>query len=423
MDTSELFLIDAEQLAAELQRFAAARRGSATDAVAAACEELADLLRTVDLADHARCAKALARSLASATSPEDLGWRRELAQALGNEVGVVTDALRRRVAVTDGAAFADDWMQRLAQFAPGAEAAPVVVLAPPPVPPPADPPAAVPALAPVANRGESRGDSRGDNQRQTALRQAAQLHASLPQTHRSARAGVERVVADLVGQARIDITKVGTWPLPVSVRAAPEALVVLDAALACLPVPRRVHAHAKAGLLSLDLAYDAERRTAAPTAEALAVLAAAGGRIDFTAGGLRLSLPRDAAHPLVVVLRAAHGWMAVHALQYTLAAGPGDDPWLVEATGLPVAQLPAPETPVHVWRHDLPALAAQACPATWVALVSDASGRLMPLCAPPAGSVGVAPLGHPKGDIRQAQHKKATPVIPPRPPAGHRLRK
>lgn len=376
METSELFLIDAEQLAAELQRFATTRRGMATEAVAASCEELADLLRTVDLADHARCARAMARSLARADGPDGLPWRRELAQALGTEIGVVTDALRRRAGVTGGAAFADGWMQRLAQFEPAAAPEPQATLPPPAPPAPAEPPPVAPAVAPV------NGDSA--DQRQTALLQAVHLHATLPQTRRAARAGVERVVADLVGQARIDITQVGPWPLPVPVRAAPQALAVLAAALACLPAPRRLLAQANATLLSLDLAYDDDQRAALPTAEAMAVLAAAGGRIDATPGGLRLSLPRDTQRPLVVVVRAAHGWIAVHALQYAVATGPGDSLWLSEATGLPAAQLGAPEAPAHMWRHDLPALAADACPASWQALVSDASGRLMPLCAPPA---------------------------------------
>ncbi len=378
MDTSELFLIDAEQLAAELQRFAAGRRGATTEAVAAACEELADLLRTVDLADHARCAKALARSLASAREADVLPWRRELAQALGSEIGVVADALRRRAGVSGSAAFADGWMQQLAQFEPAAAppplpappAAPATPATPAPVPPPAPDPAAAPAT-----------DSAG--QRQTALLQAAQLHASLPQTHRAARAGVERVVADLVGQARIDIAQVGPWPLPVPVRAAPEALAVLAAALACLPAPRRLLAQANASLLSLDLAYDADPGAEPPSPQCQAVLAAAGGRIDTTPGGLRLSVPRDTQRPLVVVLRAAHGWMAVHALQVAEAASAGDSAWLADATGLPANQLGAPEAPAPLWRHDLPALAAQACPTFWKALVSDASGRLMPLCVPP----------------------------------------
>lgn len=377
MDTSELFLIDAEQLAAELQRFAAARRSTATEAVAAVCEELADLLRTVDLADHARCARALGRSLARASASEGLPWRRELARALGDEIGVVADALRRRAAVVGGAAFADGWMQRLTQFEPSAAPppAPHPVLALPLPLPPALSPAAPPAMASVSDGGAA--------QRDTALLQAAQLHASLPQTHRAARAGVERVVADLVGQARIHIAQVGPWLLPAPVRAAPEALAVLVAALACLPAPSRVLAQADATLLSLDLAYEADLRAAPPTAEARAALAAAGGRIDATAGGLRLSLPRDTRRPLVVALRAAHGWIAVHALQYAAATAASDSPWLCEAAGLPSAQLPAPETPTPMWRHDLPALAAQACPAFWTALVSDASGRLMPLCAPP----------------------------------------
>jgi len=378
MDTSELFLIDAEQLAAELQRFAAARRGATTEAVAAACEELADLLRTVDLADHARCAKALARSLASAsaTDADGLPWRRELAQALGSEIGVVADALRRRAGVAGGPAFADGWMQRLAQFEPSA--------APPPLPvPPPSPAMPAPEPQPAPELPPAPASDGGAGHRQTALLQAAQLHASLPQTHRAARPGVERVVGDLVGQARIDIAQVGAWPLPVPVRAAPEALAVLTAALACLPAPGRVLAQANATLLSLDLAYDADQRAELPTATAEAALAAAGGRIDATPGGLRLSLPRDTQRPLVVVLRAAHGWIAVHALQYAKAASAGDSPWLAEATGLAPAQLAAPETPAPMWRHDLPALAAQACPAFWKALVSDASGRLMPLCAPP----------------------------------------
>ena len=236
-------------------------------------------------------------------------------------------------------------------------------------------PAVAPAVAPV------HGDSA--DQRQTALLQAAQLHATLPQTHRAARAGVERVVADLVGQARIDITQVGPWPLPVPVRAAPEALAVLAAALACLPAPRRLLAQANATLLSLDLAYDADIIAEGSTAEAIAALGAAGGRIDATVSGLRLSLPCDTQRPQVVVLRAARGWIAVHALQYAVATGPGDSVWLSEATGLPAAQLGDPEAPTHMWRHDLPALAAHACPASWMALVSDATGRLMPLCVPP----------------------------------------
>jgi hypothetical protein len=378
MDTSELFLIDAEQLAAELQRFAAAQRGASTEAAAAACQELADLLRTVDLADHARCARALARSLASATVADGLPWRRELAQALGSEIGVVADALRRRAALAGSTAFADAWMQRLAQFEPAGALPPPAPPAPAPLPPPAAAPAPAPAVA-AADAPASHG---GAVQRQTALLQAAQLHASLPQTHRGARAGVERVVADLVGQARIDIAQIGGWPLPVPVRAAPEALAALAAALAGLPAPQRVLAQANATLLCLDLAYDADLRTAPPGDAAQAAMAAAGGCIDTTPGGLRLSLPRDTRRPPVVVLRAAHGWVAVHALQYAVAAGSGDKRWLAEATGLPAAQQCAPETPAQMWRHDLPALAAQCCPPSWKALVSDASGRLMPLCAP-----------------------------------------
>ncbi len=211
----------------------------------------------------------------------------------------------------------------------------------------------------------------------TALRQARLLHASLPQTLGASRAGVERVIADLVMQARSSLSVLAGWPLPSPLSGAAEALDSLGSALALLPPPAALKAWSADHVLGVDLSGPDAASAAAQAAAQ--VVAGVGGRTEALPDGLRLLVPRDPCWPRVVVWRGAQGWFAVHALQADAA------PHLV-------APAAPPEAATSAWRHDLPAADLWSRPADWHALVSDAAGRLMPLlrvaCHSPPTSEG-----------------------------------
>jgi hypothetical protein len=267
------------------------------------------------------------------------------------------------------------------------------------------------------------------------LAQARSLHEGLAQTPASARAGIERVIAGLVGQARLSCEQLGGTALPAALLAAPEALATMAAALAAamaaLPAGPTLRASAAAGVLSVEINH------CQPSDHALAavgqIIGHCGGRVDVLPDGLRLSVPRDPRRPLVVVLRCPQGWFALHSLQFEglvvadgaavhpktglasihsaaqasghaseHASGPASRPAQgrisrAASTARRTASLrigaaslqldlniedAAPEPPVAVWRYELPAAAQWPMPAQWQAMVSDSSGRLMPLLMP-----------------------------------------
>ncbi len=376
-ELSELFLVDAESRNAELQRFAAGARGATPVHAAGAAAELADLLRSFGLAPHARCARALALALPQAAAPGGTGaveWRL-LVTSLSAEVADVTDRLRRQTVIADPARFVDHWLAQLGRLTAPEVTSPAVAARMPASDARADtaagaasadgPAAAAPGRLPQAPDTRVADAEAAEAQRcRTALRQARLLHESLPQTLGTAGAGVERVIADLVAQARTSLSDLAGWPLPAPLSAAPEALQSLVAALALLPRPRALQPWTSASVLGVDLAgIDAASPAGLAAARAVADV---GGCAEALPDGLRLHLPRDPCRPSVVVWRSAAGWFAVPALQ----AGASH----------PAAQAASPpEAAASLWRYELPDAQAWSRPPDWQALVSDARGRVMPL--------------------------------------------
>jgi hypothetical protein len=365
---SELFLVDAESRNADLQRFAAGARGATLASAASAADELADLLRSFGLAPHAGCARALARALpkAAAAVGNDPGEWRRLVTALAAEVADLTDRLRRQTAIADPARFVDHWLAQLAQLvrptspdaaAPAAAAALLSAVV--------GETAAAPLATPLAPDTRSAHAEAAEAQRRhTALQQARLLHESLPQTPGPSRAAVERVIADLVAQARSSVSVLAGWPLSSPLSAAPEALQSLASVIATLPRPRALQAWAAASELGLDLdGLDPASPSAQAAARALAEL---GGCAQALPDGLRLRLPRDPCQPSVVLWRGAQGWFAVPALQ-------------ADARHRAADPASPPEAAACLWRYELPASDAWSRPPDWQALVCDASGRVMPL--------------------------------------------
>jgi hypothetical protein len=368
---SELFLVDAESRNAELQRFAAGARGATPASAASAADELADLLRSFGLASHARCARALALGLPKATAQaaSDAGAWRRLVTALAAEVADLTDRLRRQAAIADPARFVDSWLVQLDRLrspdASGLAAAPAPAVPGDAVAEAEAEATVVPLALPlVPDTRAADAEVAEAQRRRTALQQARLLHESLPQTPGPARAPVERVITDLVAQARVSLPALAGWALPSSLSAAPEAFEALAAALATLPRPRALQAWSTASELGLDLAgIDAASPAAHAAAQALADV---GGCAEALPDGLRLQVPRDPCRPQVVVWLGAQGWFAVAALQAG-ATHPAADP-----------TRPA-EPAACLWRYELPAARAWSKPPDWQALVCDASGRVMPL--------------------------------------------
>ena len=470
---SELFLIDAEQLNSELQRFMQRERGAAS--AASAADALADLLRTLELASYASCARALARWLDQVQTPAQVGERRELANELTDRLSEVILTLRSDKPAVDDKLFAAAWLGRLAPAKPVSSTAPAVPSAPPavedlptvllsaalPVNPTAD------ALAVSAQQAAAADAHRAaSDHRSSALAQARSLHEGLAQTPASARAGIERVIAGLVAQARVSYEQLGGTALPAALLAAPEALATMAAALAAaaLPAGPSLRATAAAGVLSVEIDH------CQPSDHALAavgqIVGQCGGRVDVLPDGLRLSVPRDPRRPLVVVLRCPQGWFALYSLQFE-GLVVTDDAAVHAKTGLapihPVEQASghagptkgrisrtastarrqaslrigaeslqldlniedaAPEPAVAVWRYELPAPAQWPMPAQWQAMVSDSSGRLMPLLMPlefkpmpviealpaPAQDVPALPLAAPK---RKPRRRAAAASVDP----------
>ncbi len=421
---SELFLIDAEQLVTALQRHASAARGATVAVTAAACDALADLLRTLDLPAHADCARALSLSLNGAGPAIAASARLALVDALASHLAEVIASLRLQRPVDDGGPFTRDWLARL--HGPSGSArrpSPEALPSPPAAAPPPDSPAALPdgdlddaaqaaadlaavqaaeaaaaeaaeAAAAEAAAAAAVAAAAAAALRDKALAQAASLHQGLPHTQPAARPAIERVIADLVAQTRQDCALLAGWPLPAPLAAAPEAWAALAEALALLPVAQALRASAAGSVLAVEL--DGVGLSAAGCDAAGALIGRCGGRIDATPLGLVLRLPRDTCLPEVRVLRCAQGWFALHALQVddSRAAAPADA-GLSLRTGLRSHCLPdgegAAEPAALLWRHALPDAQAWPKPADWQALVADAGGRLMPLRVPEPAAPQVAP--------------------------------
>ena len=425
---SELFLIDAEQLNSELQRFTQRERGATPASAASAADALADLLRTLELVAYASCARALARWLDQVQTPVQIGERRELTNELTGRLSEVILSLRSDKPTADDKLFATDWLGRLAPAKPLAPIAPAVPISPaaqadlPSALPSAKLPANVPvdALAATAQHAVAAdADRAAADQRSTALAQARSLHEGLAQTPASSRAGIERVIAGLVAQARVGCEQLGGIALPAALLAAPEALAALAAALAALPAEHSLRATAAAAVISVEI----ER--CQPSAYALAavgqIIGQCGGRVDVLPDGLRLTVPRDPRRPMVVVLRSVQGWFALHSLQFEGLVGTDgiasdNKSGLASTQPAPHSPTPstgrisrpaaaarrraslrigadslqldlnitdaAPEPSAAVWRYELPASALWPMPAQWQAMVSDSGGRLMPLLLP-----------------------------------------
>ena len=429
---SELFLIDAEQLNGELQRFTQRERGATPASAASAADALADLLRTLELVAYASCVRALARWLDQVKTPAQIGERRELTNELIGRLSEVILSLRSDKPTADDKLFATDWLGRLAPAKPLAPIAPAVPISPADQAdlPSALPPPKLPSKAPAdaltvtaQHAAAADAERAAADQRSTALAQARSLHEGLAQTPASSRAGIERVIAGLVAQARVGCEQLGGMALPAALLAAPEALAALAAAVAALPAGHSLRATAAAAVISVEI----ER--CQPSAYALAavgqIIGQCGGRVDVLPDGLRLTVPRDPRRPMVVVLRCAQGWFALHSLQFEGLVGaagvasdnksgfapthlaahspthvPAQPTGRISRPAAPARRLASlrigadslqldlniadatPEPSAAVWRYELPACALWPMPAQWQAMVSDSGGRLMPLLLP-----------------------------------------
>ena len=386
---SELFLIDAQQLAGELQRFVRGANGATPIATASSADALADLLRTLELPAYSSCSRTLSRSLLARTSVTEADRKR--AASLTERLVNVLGALRVQQVVDDDPDFAAAW---LAQF-PKTEALPgeyETEAEPQPVTKTSEAVAA-PVQADVAAEAALRA---------VALAQARRLHDSLAQANPSSRSGIERVIAQLLGQVRVSCAEIGGHQLPAGLTLSTEGFEALSLAVRALPLARSVSAAINAGVFSLDL--DALKADAAALEHAAVTLAHLGGRIDKIPTGIRLSLPCDTQRPKVVVLQVQQGWVAVHALQFeglSIAKGPasrpksmvlrlryGSDDRILSLTGSGKSA----EAPASAWRYELPAGNSWLLPGDWQAMVRDSSGRVMPLLA---GGVQAAPVPAP----------------------------
>ena len=405
---SELFLIDAEQLNGELRRYSQRDRGGSSAMAASAGDALADLLRTLELVAYSSCVRALARWLEHPRTPAQIAQRRAHIIELTDRLDQLIQSLRSDKPAGDDKLFATAWLSRY-PWAATPDTAPAVlghgllpVVSPTAL-------AAAPQPAAVAHSVHPSAQREGVNlaaaaQRLSTLAQARSLHESLAQTPAPSRNGIERVIVGLVAQARVSVDQIGAAALAVSLTAAPESLAWLAAAVAVLPLARPLRATAAAGVLSAEL--DGCEPSARALAMASQIVGQSGGRIDVLPGMLRLSLPRDPHRPSVIVLRSAQGWYALHALQYEgVEAGRVPDD-TSPARVRPAARAAAPpsrarlrigveslqidltgpdasaEPPTLVWRYELPAAGQWPMPAHWQAMVSDSSGRLMPLLLP-----------------------------------------
>jgi len=471
---SELFLIDAEQLNSELQRFTQRERGASPASAASAADALADLLRTLELVAYASCARALARWLDQVKTPAQIGERRELTNELIGRLSEVILSLRSDKPTADDKLFATAWLDRLAPAKPLAPTAPAVPSLPAAqadlasVLPSAKLPAKLPANAPADALADAMhraaaadADRAAADQRSTALAQARSLHEGLAQTPASSRAGIERVIAGLVAQARVGCEQLGGVVLPAALLAAPEALTALAAAVAALPAGHSLLATAAATVISVEI------EGCQPSAYALAavgqIIGQCGGRVDVLPDGLRLAVPRDPRRPMVVVLRSAQGWFALHSLQFEGLVGaagvasdnksglapthlaahsPAQPTGRISRPAAPARRLAslrigaeslqldlniddaAPEPSAAVWRYELPASDLWPMPAQWQAMVSDGSGRLMPLLLPvelkpmpaadtlPASAEDVPALPLAAAKRKPRRRAVATPVDP-----------
>ena len=404
---SELFLIDAEQLNGELRRFSQRDRGDSSAMAASAADALADLLRTLELVAYSSCVRALARWLEQPRTPAQIAQRRAHITELTDRLDQLIQSLRSDKPAGDDKLFAAAWLSRdpwaatpdTVPAVPGHGLLPVVL---PTALAAAPPPSAVARPAHPAQREGV--DPAASAHRLSTLAQARSLHESLAQTPAPSRNGIERVIAGLVAQARVSFDQIGAAALAVPLTAAPEALAWLAAAVAVLPMVRPLRATAAAGVLSAEL--DGCEPSARALDAASQIIGQSGGRIDVLPGMLRLSLPRDPQRPSVIVLRSAQGWFALHALQYEgveagrvlddtspgrirpaarAAAPPSRARLRIGAESLQI-DLTGPDATAEplawVWRYELPAASQWPMPVHWQAMVSDSSGRLMPLLLP-----------------------------------------
>ena len=391
---SELFVIDAQHLVGDVQRFARGAPGASAVATASAAESLGDLLRTLELVAYAGCCRTLARRLEAVPAVPEV--ERARVAELTTRLSAVLTSLRGQQAVADDPAFATTWLAQFVEFAPVSEGCRE---------PPHDVAAPLPAGTAVALSVPAAVGREAASQRGIALVQARRLHDSLVQAHPTSRDSIERVIAQLLVQARVECAHLGAHALAPGLALAVEAFDALARAVSALPAARSARATVTAGVFSIEL------DDIAPSAETLALAGAAiagqGGRIDPLPGGLRLSLPCDTRRPSVVVLRDAQGWLAVHALQFegaapavpdTHARGQVSQAHVALRVGASTRHLALDAehvrgaAPSRAWRYELPEAQAWPLPSGWLALVRDVSGRVMPLLVPPDSEAPARPV-------------------------------
>ena len=124
-EVNELFLIDAQHLTSEVQRFARGRPVTAPSGAANAASALGELLRSLGLQNYAACALSLATRLRDTSVPPDLDGDRAAAATLSARLSDVIEHLRHQKEVDDGSEFAAMWV---AEY--GARQPPVALQAP-----------------------------------------------------------------------------------------------------------------------------------------------------------------------------------------------------------------------------------------------------------------------------------------------------
>lgn len=405
-EVNELFLMDAQQLTGEVQRFARGRPVTPVSGAATAAEALGELLRSLGLHHYAACALSLANRLSDSSVPHDRDSDRAAAATLTARLSDVIEELRHQKAVDDGSDFAAMWAAeyeiRPLPVVPAPEASTGLPIGMRPSPGDG-------VELGVAGEGGV-GDAPALDQdeeplghetrlRTALLLQARQLHAQLallkPGPEQNAASA--HVWQQLEG-LRLECGQIDGLTLPTPVAASLSTLAVLRTAFEHLGVVAAEPFPADAGTVCIDIAVREDSATA--MAAAGATVGLCGGRIDAGPMGWRLSVPADTDRLRVVVLETDEGPIAVHALQFESWAT--DEPHhntgllslrfgAVEVqVSLPcrMAGFSDPPVPWDVWRFELPLAQHWPRPANWDAVVADVNGRGMPLLVPQADTEG-----------------------------------
>jgi hypothetical protein len=443
-EVNDLFLIDALHLTSALQRFARGRPGTAAYSAASSADALGELLRTLGLHQYATCARALSVRLRDPEVQNDLDSGRAAAATLTARLSDMIEELRHQTLKDDGTDFAAMWLAEYASTdpvdTPGVPAtAPPAEPATEPAPDPSrfDEPVTTAAALdaslaerPVVDAEQVQDASDvpewcaqpentqdewalapgssdaglGSSERSAILSQARRLHAELVRRSGSApeQLAADERVRQLVESLRMETRQIGSVVLARPLSASALALDAFAAAFEHLAVSLAAPLALDPKLACIDVAFPAPLVCALGAASE--AIGQCGGRIDASPLGWRLTLPADTDRLSVVVIETEAGPLAFHALQFEAwvadESSQAGAPTVALPSGRlslrqgavevelplqsPMASFSAPEQTLDVWRFELPPAQQWPCPCGWVALVVDASGRVMPLLVPQA---------------------------------------